>query len=163
MKLSEDQARYSQLLETAIVQASASCSPSGPGMRANNLIQGLLRLLEPSATVHCRPKDESITKSASEAAEKQYTDISGRKCDVDVKTTLSDSECVLSAQQLSKDVINIAICRSAGGIKLVAGNNRITMDNTLDERLKLLEDRVNKAQHSVQSPYSFLTIFLDVA
>ena len=31
---------------------------------------------------------------------------------------------------------------SAGGVKLVNGNNRITLDNTLDERLRLLEDRV---------------------
>jgi hypothetical protein len=30
----------------------------------------------------------------------------------------------------------------AGGVKLVNGNNRITLDNTLDERLRLLEDRV---------------------
>jgi V-type H+-transporting ATPase subunit E len=31
---------------------------------------------------------------------------------------------------------------SAGGIKLVSGSWRITIDNTLDERLRLLEDRV---------------------
>ena len=31
---------------------------------------------------------------------------------------------------------------SAGGIKLVNGSRRITIDNTLDERLRLLEDRV---------------------
>lgn len=37
------------------------------------------------------------------------------------------------------------VTRSAGGVKLIAGNNRITMDNTLDERLKLLEDRVSNA------------------
>lgn len=33
----------------------------------------------------------------------------------------------------------------AGGIKLIAGSNRIVMDNTLDERLKLLEDRVRSS------------------
>ncbi len=31
---------------------------------------------------------------------------------------------------------------SSGGIKLVSGSRRITLDNTLDERLRLLEDRV---------------------
>ncbi len=31
---------------------------------------------------------------------------------------------------------------SAGGVKLVSGTDRITLDNTLDERLRLLEDRV---------------------
>ena len=32
---------------------------------------------------------------------------------------------------------------SAGGVKLVSGNGRITLDNTLDERLRLLEDRAS--------------------
>ncbi|KAJ2968464.1 hypothetical protein NUW54_g13209 [Trametes sanguinea] len=31
---------------------------------------------------------------------------------------------------------------SAGGVKLVSGTERITLDNTLDERLRLLEDRM---------------------
>ena len=31
---------------------------------------------------------------------------------------------------------------SSGGIKLVSGSRRITLDNTLDERLWLREDRV---------------------
>lgn len=31
---------------------------------------------------------------------------------------------------------------SSGGVKLVSGSRRITLDNTLDERLRLLEDRV---------------------
>jgi V-type H+-transporting ATPase subunit E len=31
---------------------------------------------------------------------------------------------------------------SAGGVKLISGTRRITLDNTLDERLRLLEDRV---------------------
>ena len=34
------------------------------------------------------------------------------------------------------------LLRSAGGVKLVNGNKRITLDNSLDERLRLLEDRV---------------------
>ena len=32
---------------------------------------------------------------------------------------------------------------SSGGINLVNGSKRITIDNTLDERLRLLEDRVS--------------------
>jgi V-type H+-transporting ATPase subunit E len=31
---------------------------------------------------------------------------------------------------------------SAGGVKLVSSSRRITIDNTLDERLRLLEDKV---------------------
>jgi vacuolar-type H+-ATPase subunit E/Vma4 len=32
---------------------------------------------------------------------------------------------------------------SAGGVNLVTGSHRITLNNTLDERLRLLEDRVS--------------------
>lgn len=35
---------------------------------------------------------------------------------------------------------------SAGGVKLISGTRRITLDNTLDERLRLLEDRVRAVQ-----------------
>lgn len=35
-----------------------------------------------------------------------------------------------------------ALLSSAGGIKLANGSKRITIDNTLDERLRLLEDKV---------------------
>ena len=35
---------------------------------------------------------------------------------------------------------------SAGGIKLVNASRRITLDNSLDERLRLLEDRVSYLQ-----------------
>ena len=37
--------------------------------------------------------------------------------------------------------IKSSVC-SSGGVKLISGSRRITLDNTLDERLRLLEDRV---------------------
>jgi len=45
--------------------------------------------------------------------------------------------------------------RSAGGVKLVSGTRRITVNNTLDERLQLLEDRVRYA--AVDGYYGCLT------
>jgi hypothetical protein len=38
-------------------------------------------------------------------------------------------------------LIKSSVC-SSGGVKLISGSRRITLDNTLDERLRLLEDRV---------------------
>ncbi|KAG9049933.1 V-ATPase V1 sector subunit E [Tulasnella sp. UAMH 9824] len=102
LKLSEDQGRYAQVLESSI-------------------LEGLLRFMEPSVTVRCRPKDKGLTEKAAEGAKQQYTEISGLKAEVSVEDSLTN------------DI--------AGGVKLVAGNDRITMDNTLDERLRLLEDR----------------------
>ncbi|KAG8948523.1 V-ATPase V1 sector subunit E [Tulasnella sp. 424] len=103
LKLSEDQGRYAQVLESSI-------------------LEGLLRFMEPSVTVRCRPKDKGLAEKAAEGAKQQYTEISGLKAEVSVEDSLTND--------------------SAGGIKLVAGGDRITMDNTLDERLRLLEDRM---------------------
>ena len=36
----------------------------------------------------------------------------------------------------------LLIFRSQGGVKLVSGTGRITLDNTMEERLRLLEDKV---------------------
>ncbi|KAI0693933.1 ATPase V1/A1 complex subunit E [Cerioporus squamosus] len=86
------------------------------------IVQGILSLLEPEVTVHAREKDVDLVKRAADGAAEQYTEISGRKVEISVKGSLSD------------DI--------AGGVKLVSGTERITLDNTLDERLRLLEDRM---------------------
>ncbi|KAI0674357.1 ATPase V1/A1 complex subunit E [Trametes maxima] len=86
------------------------------------IVQGFLSLLEPDVTVHSREKDVAIVQRAAESAAKQYNEISGRTVRPTVKATLSS------------DI--------AGGVKLVSGTERITLDNTLDERLRLLEDRM---------------------
>lgn len=36
----------------------------------------------------------------------------------------------------------LLIFRSQGGVKFVSGTGRITLDNTMEERLRLLEDKV---------------------
>ncbi|KAJ4474421.1 ATPase, V1/A1 complex, subunit E [Lentinula aciculospora] len=86
------------------------------------LSQGFLYLMESSVVVHCRKSDATVVEDAASAAADQYKETSGRDINVDVKGTLSD------------DI--------AGGVKLVSGSGRITLDNTLDERLRLLEDRM---------------------
>ncbi|KAK0505280.1 ATPase V1/A1 complex subunit E [Armillaria luteobubalina] len=84
--------------------------------------QGFLQLLEPSVTLFARKQDVSLVEEAAANAAQAYKDISGRE----VKYTIEGS--------LGGD--------GAGGIKLVNGSRRITIDNTLDERLRLLEDRM---------------------
>jgi len=86
------------------------------------IVQGFLQLLEPEVTIHTREADVDVAKEAAEAAAKEYKEISGRDIKHDVVASLSNE--------------------LAGGVKLVNGNNRITLDNTLDERLRLLEDRM---------------------
>lgn len=86
------------------------------------ILQAFLQILEPQARIFARAADVDAAKSAAENAAKQYKEISGRDVEYSVEGSLSD-DC-------------------AGGVKLVSGSNRITVDNTLDERLRLLEDRM---------------------
>ncbi|KAG9082589.1 V-ATPase V1 sector subunit E [Ceratobasidium sp. UAMH 11750] len=103
LDLSKDEEKYGKFLEGIIVQ-------------------GFLSLLEPSATVLAREKDVGLVQKAVQAAQAQYTEISGREIQVGVEGSLPET--------------------GAGGVKLISGSKRITLDNTLDERLRLLEDRM---------------------
>jgi len=86
------------------------------------IVQGFLQLLENEVIIHVRDVDAAAAKQATDAASKQYTEISGRQVKYEVVTSLSPD--------------------LAGGVKLVNGDKRITLDNTLDKRLRLLEDRM---------------------
>ncbi|KAL0570743.1 V-ATPase V1 sector subunit E [Marasmius crinis-equi] len=86
------------------------------------IVQGYLQILESSIVVHARKKDVDLVNQAADSAAKQYQDLSGREIKFSVEGSLSDD--------------------AAGGVKLVSGSGRITVDNTLDERLRLLEDRM---------------------
>ncbi|KDQ52893.1 hypothetical protein JAAARDRAFT_39842 [Jaapia argillacea MUCL 33604] len=86
------------------------------------IVQGYLQLLEPNVIVYSRETDLEVAKKAAGAAAEQYKEISGREMSFDVQPTLSND--------------------GAGGVKMISGTGRITLDNTLDERLRLLEERM---------------------
>lgn len=88
------------------------------------ITQSLLQLMEPEVTLHGRSCDQEILERSADAAKAKYKDISGRDVEVIVEGGLS------------KD--------SAGGVRLSAANGRITVDNTLDTRLALLEEKVSR-------------------
>lgn len=102
------------------------------------IVQGFLQLLEPEVTIHARESDLDAAKQAAEAAATEYHEISGKDVKYEVVSSLSAELYVRRSILINRtDAIH-----RAGGVKLVNGNNRITLDNTLDERLRLLEDRV---------------------
>jgi len=86
------------------------------------ITQGFLQMHEESVTLHVRPSDERVVGQAATAAAHAYGNISGRS----VRFTI---QCTLPRD-------------SAGGVRLVSGNERVTIDNTLDERLRLLEEQM---------------------
>jgi len=79
-------------------------------------------LLAPGVTLAHRPKDTDLVKKATEAAQGKYKDISGRESQVEYDSSLPDD--------------------SAGGVIGSTMAGRIKVDNTLGERLKILEDKV---------------------
>jgi V-type H+-transporting ATPase subunit E len=83
--------------------------------------------MESSVMIQCRSCDTAIVDQASQSAKSNYKDISGREVEVEIDGCLS------------KD--------SAGGVRLIAAGSKITVDNTLDERLKLLEEKVCPSAH----------------
>lgn len=73
-------------------------------------------------TVTVKSSDVQMAQEAAKQAEKDFKEKSGKETSVTVK------------EGLDKD--------SAGGVLLAGHGGKITINNTLDERLRLLEDRM---------------------
>lgn len=78
--------------------------------------------MEPKVTVTVKSNDVQIAQDAAKQAETDFKEKSGKSTSV----TVQDG--------LDKD--------SAGGVTLAGHGGKITINNTLDERLRLLEDRM---------------------
>ena len=54
------------------------------------IVQGLLQLLEPEATVRARQRDVGVVQKAVENATRTYNEISGRNVKVSIEASLSN-------------------------------------------------------------------------
>nr|XP_055185370.1 V-type proton ATPase subunit E 2 isoform X2 [Nyctereutes procyonoides] len=86
----------------------------------DDLISGLLRLLEPVVIIRCRPQDLLLVEAAVLKAIPEYMAVSQKCVEVQV-----DQEVHLSMN-------------AAGGVEVYSGNQRIKVSNTLESRLDLL-------------------------
>ncbi|BGP19568.1 hypothetical protein JCM10213_000168 [Rhodosporidiobolus nylandii] len=102
-KVTEDEAKYGELLKGLVLQA-------------------LFTLMEKDIKVLGRPKDQQLLEKAAQEAAEQFEQDAGFKVNLEVETELPD--------------------KSAGGVVLRGYGSRITVDNTLDQRLRLLEERM---------------------
>lgn len=84
--------------------------------------EGLLALLEPKVSIKVREQDVAIAKEAIADAAKNFEE----KAKFKVEVTVDDKD------YLSKDI--------AGGVVVVNGTGKIEVDNTLEERLKILSE-----------------------
>ncbi|KAL4259245.1 V-ATPase E subunit family protein [Pleurotus pulmonarius] len=112
------------LFDSARSQISTLASDKGRYVQflEGIIVQGFLQLMESEVTIETRKKDAEEVTQAAEAAAATYKDLSGKDIKFDVSGVLNDN--------------------GAGGIRLINASGRITIDNTLDERLRLLEDRM---------------------
>ncbi|KAF8908070.1 ATPase V1/A1 complex subunit E [Gymnopilus junonius] len=105
--------------------------PTTPLYKTNGYVQFLegiitesfLYILEPSATIYSRQSDVDVVNQAAANAANAYKDISGRDVSFTVVGSIADDQ-------------------SQGGVKLQSGTGRITLDNTMEERLRLLEEQM---------------------
>jgi len=86
------------------------------------ILEVLLMLMAPEVTIDHQKAAGDFINNAGDAALKRYKEISGRDCKLDFQTEVSDE--------------------SSGGVIGSVMNRRIKVDNTLDERLKILEEKM---------------------
>jgi V-type H+-transporting ATPase subunit E len=100
------------------------------------IAQGCLKLLEPEVSVRCRAVDKNIVESCLNDAESLY--LKTLKSEVGVtKPFKLKVDAVSLNPPPAANVVNSCL----GGVTLVCHGGLITVDNTLDTRLKLVVEQ----------------------
>merc|ERR1712048_288439 len=104
------------------------------------IVQGLLMLLEPEVEIRCRQKDQALVEGALADAAAQYSNI--------IETqTKAKKTCKLSLNKT-----NFLSDSLLGGVVLACQSGKITIDNTIDLRLKLVMEQDKPAIRSLLFP-----------
>ncbi|ORY67357.1 ATPase, V1/A1 complex, subunit E [Pseudomassariella vexata] len=85
------------------------------------MLEGMYALTEKEVVVRAREKDYKIVKGAIEDAEKEYKEKTGKE----TKVTIDEDNALPEG--------------SSGGVSIVGGQGKIDINNTFDERLRLLQ------------------------
>ncbi|KAE8350929.1 ATPase, V1/A1 complex, subunit E [Aspergillus coremiiformis] len=85
------------------------------------ILEGLYALNEEKVAIRVRTKDSDVTKKAIEEAQKEFKDKVGK----DVTVEIDETEPLPEG--------------SAGGVVILGGEGKIEINNTFEERLRLLE------------------------
>ncbi|KFY15951.1 hypothetical protein V491_05493 [Pseudogymnoascus sp. VKM F-3775] len=91
----------------------------------NLVLEGFYALNESKVQVRTRKADAAVAKKAIEAASKEYT-----------KNTNKEIDATLDEANPLEDGL-------AGGVSIVGSGGKIDINNTLDERLRLLQDNAS--------------------
>lgn len=93
------------------------------------IVQGLLMLLETQVSVRCKESDSKMVQSCCADAAKEYSSVIKKESGVDRTVTVT-----IDKQQYLPD-------SGLGGVVLSCANDKITIDNTIDIRLKLVMEQ----------------------
>ncbi|XP_004505773.1 V-type proton ATPase subunit E2 [Cicer arietinum] len=97
------------------------------------IVQGLLRLREPSVLLRCRESDRKLVESLLEEAKKEYSE----KANVQVPQIALDDRVYLPPQPKNGSVdSHEPFC--SGGVVLASEDGKIVLENTLDARLDVI-------------------------
>lgn len=99
----------------------SSEGPSYDEIVKNLILQGQYALNEPKVAIRARKQDFDLVKKAAAAASEEYKE-----------KMKKDSEAVLDEKETLPEGIT-------GGVSIVGGKGKIDINNTFEERLKLLE------------------------
>lgn len=94
---------------------------------ADLIVQGCLKLVEPSVTVKCRKEDEATVKQSLDIASRKYSEVLKRATGASISLSLSVAGSYLPSS-------------CGGGVVLTAAGNSISIDNTLNTRMGLTMD-----------------------
>eukprot|EP00929_Paragymnodinium_shiwhaense_P054067 TRINITY_DN2709_c0_g3_i1.p1 TRINITY_DN2709_c0_g3~~TRINITY_DN2709_c0_g3_i1.p1 ORF type:complete len:219 (+),score=104.69 TRINITY_DN2709_c0_g3_i1:83-739(+) len=104
------------------------------------IAQGLLMFLEDAVEVRCRAKDVNLVQSCLGDAVATYKQIIKQQAGVDKNVVLK----IDSTNYVQPDCL--------GGVILVCGNGKITIDNTIDLRLNLAMEQDKPAIRKILFP-----------
>ncbi|XP_022643203.1 V-type proton ATPase subunit E2-like [Vigna radiata var. radiata] len=98
------------------------------------IIQGLLRLREPSVLIRCRESDRKLVESLIEEAKKEYSE----KANVQAPKITLDDRVYLPPPPKKNAATDSHEPFCSGGIVLASEDGKIVLENTLDARLDVI-------------------------
>merc|ERR1712194_210277 len=141
MRLEKIKARQEVMIKLADeVRAKLTGASSDKAFVTKLITQGLLMLLEEDVVVRCRAADKSMVQGCLAAAAAEYTKLIKDQ-------TGADKKC-----KLVIDETNAVDASSLGGVILSNQDGKITIDNTLDLRLKLVMEQDKPAIRKLLFP-----------
>jgi V-type H+-transporting ATPase subunit E len=105
----------------------------------NLILEGLYALNEAKISVRCRSKDDDVVRKAADAAQAEYKEkMNGRETEIkiDEKDKLPEETYVLTRPPHRYCLLTPP---RSGGVTIVNSTGRIDINNTFEERLRLLQ------------------------